>query len=132
MTGVSLANSYTFSGQFISQAWQAVPRHRSERTLMVGPSVTLSALSGQPRSHFLHPVQPSKLPLRMRPTSSMVWTPPPTSGMSDFTTLTTFFGGTSLLIVVGVALDTLRRLESQLVMRNFDGFLKHGRITGRR
>ena len=47
-------------------------------------------------------------------------------------TISTFFGGTSLLIIVGVALDTLRRLESQLVMRNFDGFLKHGRITGRR
>lgn len=46
--------------------------------------------------------------------------------------ISTFFGGTSLLIVVGVALDTLRRLESQLVMRNFDGFLKHGRIAGRR
>ncbi len=46
--------------------------------------------------------------------------------------ITSFFGGTSLLIIVGVALDTLRRLESQLVMRNYDGFLKHGRITGRR
>lgn len=46
--------------------------------------------------------------------------------------ISTFFGGTSLLIIVGVALDTLRRIESQLVMRNFDGFLKHGRITGRR
>ncbi len=43
-----------------------------------------------------------------------------------------FFGGTSLLIIVGVALDTLRQLESQLVMRNYDGFLKHGRIAGRR
>ncbi len=46
--------------------------------------------------------------------------------------IASFFGGTSLLIIVGVALDTLRRLESQLVMRNYDGFLKHGRITGRR
>lgn len=43
-----------------------------------------------------------------------------------------FFGGTSLLIIVGVALDTLRQLESQLVMRNYEGFLKHGRIAGRR
>ncbi len=42
-----------------------------------------------------------------------------------------FFGGTSLLIIVGVALDTLRQLESQLVMRNYEGFLKHGRIAGR-
>ncbi len=43
-----------------------------------------------------------------------------------------FFGGTSLLIIVGVALDTLRQLEAHLVMRNYDGFLRHGRITGRR
>ncbi len=46
--------------------------------------------------------------------------------------IASFFGGTSLLIIVGVALDTLRQLESQLVMRNYDGFLKHGRIAGRR
>jgi preprotein translocase subunit SecY len=43
-----------------------------------------------------------------------------------------FFGGTSLLIIVGVALDTLRQLEAHLVMRNYDGFLSHGRIAGRR
>jgi preprotein translocase subunit SecY len=43
-----------------------------------------------------------------------------------------FFGGTSLLIVVGVAMDTLQQIESQLVMRNYDGFLKRGRIRGRR
>lgn len=43
-----------------------------------------------------------------------------------------FFGGTSLLIIVGVALDTLRQMESHLLMRNYDGFLKHGRLTGRR
>lgn len=46
--------------------------------------------------------------------------------------ISNFFGGTSLLIIVGVALDTLRQLESQLVMRNYEGFLKHGRIAGRR
>jgi preprotein translocase subunit SecY len=43
-----------------------------------------------------------------------------------------YFGGTSLLIVVGVAMDTLNQIESQLVMRNYDGFLKRGRIRGRR
>lgn len=43
-----------------------------------------------------------------------------------------FFGGTSLLIIVGVMLDTLSQLESHLIMRNYDGFLKHGRIRGRR
>jgi preprotein translocase subunit SecY len=43
-----------------------------------------------------------------------------------------FFGGTSLLIMVGVMLDTLSQLESHLVMRNYDGFMKEGRVRGRR
>lgn len=43
-----------------------------------------------------------------------------------------WFGGTSLLIVVGVAMDFVQQVESQLVMRNYDGFLKKGRIRGRR
>lgn len=43
-----------------------------------------------------------------------------------------FFGGTSLLIMVGVVLDTLTQLESHLTMRNYDGFLKNGRLRGRR
>jgi len=43
-----------------------------------------------------------------------------------------YFGGTSLLIVVGVAMDTLQQIESQLVMRNYDGFMKRGRVRGRR
>jgi preprotein translocase subunit SecY len=42
-----------------------------------------------------------------------------------------FFGGTSILIVVGVALDTLQQVESHLVMRHYDGFMKRGRIRGR-
>ena len=42
-----------------------------------------------------------------------------------------FFGGTSLLIVVGVALDTLQQIESHLLMRHYDGFMKSGRIKGR-
>jgi len=46
--------------------------------------------------------------------------------------LASFFGGTSLLIIVGVALDTLRQMESHLLMRNYDGFLKHGRLRSRR
>ena len=41
------------------------------------------------------------------------------------------FGGTSLLIIVGVALDTLRQIESQLLMRHYEGFIKKGRIRGR-
>jgi preprotein translocase subunit SecY len=43
-----------------------------------------------------------------------------------------FYGGTSLLIIVGVALDTLQQLESHLLMRHYDGFMKSGRIRGRR
>ena len=46
--------------------------------------------------------------------------------------LASFFGGTSLLIVVGVALDLLQQLESHLLMRHYDGFMKGGRIRGRR
>jgi len=43
-----------------------------------------------------------------------------------------FFGGTSLLIVVGVAMDTVQQVESQLIMRHYDGFLKGSRVRGRR
>jgi preprotein translocase subunit SecY len=43
-----------------------------------------------------------------------------------------FFGGTALLIVVGVAMDTVQQIESQLVMRHYEGFLKGTRIRGRR
>ncbi len=42
-----------------------------------------------------------------------------------------FFGGTSLLIMVGVVLDTMRQMESHLTMRHYDGFLKSGRLRGR-
>jgi len=43
-----------------------------------------------------------------------------------------FFGGTSLLIIVGVMLDTMRQIESHLVTRYYDGFLKKGKLRGRR
>ena len=46
--------------------------------------------------------------------------------------LASFFGGTSLLIVVGVGLDTIQQIESHLMMRHYDGFLSKGRIRGRR
>ena len=42
-----------------------------------------------------------------------------------------FFGGTSLLILVGVVLDTLQQIESHLLMRHYDGLLKSGKIKGR-
>ncbi len=43
-----------------------------------------------------------------------------------------FFGGTSLLIIVGVALDTLQQIESHLLMRHYDGFMKSGKVKGRK
>ena len=43
-----------------------------------------------------------------------------------------FFGGTALLIVVGVAMDTVQQIESQLIMRHYEGFLKGTRLRGRR
>lgn len=43
-----------------------------------------------------------------------------------------FFGGTSLLIIVGVAMDTVQQVESQLIMRHYDGFMRKTRIRGRR
>ena len=43
-----------------------------------------------------------------------------------------YFGGASLLIIVGVAMDTVQQVESQLIMRHYDGFMKKTRIRGRR
>ena len=44
-----------------------------------------------------------------------------------------YFGGTSLLIVVGVAMDTINQIEAQLIMRHYEGFTpRAGRIRGRR
>ena len=46
--------------------------------------------------------------------------------------IASFFGGTGLLIIVGVVLDVMKSVESQLVMRHYDGFIKRGRLKGRR
>jgi len=51
--------------------------------------------------------------------------------INDFS-IVQFFGGTSLLILVGVALDTVRQMEQHLIMRNYDGFSKSGRIRSRK
>ena len=51
-----------------------------------------------------------------------------TSGMG----VTFYFGGTSLLIVVGVAMDTLNQIESQLVMRNYESFSSRIKLRGRK
>ena len=46
--------------------------------------------------------------------------------------ITFYFGGTSLLIIVGVSMDTVQQVESQLIMRHYDGFMRKTRIRGRR
>lgn len=46
-------------------------------------------------------------------------------------TISYFFGGTALLILVGVVLDTMKQIESHLLMKSYDGFMKRGRIKGR-
>ncbi len=45
--------------------------------------------------------------------------------------ITYFFGGTSLLILVGVVLDTSKQIESHLMMKRYEGFMKRGRLSGR-
>ena len=52
--------------------------------------------------------------------------------MLDIINVPFYFGGTSLLICVGVALDTIQQMESHLLMRHYDGFMKKGKIPGRR
>ena len=46
-------------------------------------------------------------------------------------TISYFFGGTALLILVGVVLDTMKQIESHLLMKRYDGFMKKGHIRGR-
>jgi preprotein translocase subunit SecY len=46
--------------------------------------------------------------------------------------IASFFGGTGLLIIVGVMLDTMKNIESQLLMRHYEGFIKKGKLKGRR
>ena len=53
-------------------------------------------------------------------------------GLVQTNSFAQFFGGTSLLIMVGVTLDTLQQIESHLLMRHYDGFMKSGRVRGRR
>ena len=54
------------------------------------------------------------------------------SFITDGLGVTFYFGGTSLLIIVGVSMDTVHQIESQLIMRHYDGFMKKTRIKGRR
>ncbi len=52
--------------------------------------------------------------------------------ITDGLGVTFYFGGTSLLIIVGVSMDTVQQIESQLIMRHYDGFMRKTRIRGRR
>ena len=52
--------------------------------------------------------------------------------MQKYTNAPLYFGGTGIIIIVGVALDLLQQVESQMVMRHYDGFMKKGKIRGRR
>jgi len=52
--------------------------------------------------------------------------------ITDGLNVTFYFGGTSLLIIVGVSMDTVQQIESQLIMRHYDGFMRKTRIKGRR
>ncbi len=66
------------------------------------------------------------LAIALIPMLIMSWTKPPLPWA-----IASFFGGTSLLIIVGVALDTLRIMESHLLVRKYEGFLSHGALRGR-
>src|SRR5690606_39426178 len=54
------------------------------------------------------------------------------SWITDGMNVQFYFGGTSLLIIVGVAMDTVQQIESQLIMRHYDGFMKKTRVRSRR
>ncbi|MDA1093745.1 MAG: preprotein translocase subunit SecY [Acidobacteria bacterium] len=55
-----------------------------------------------------------------------------TSWITDGLGVTFYFGGTSLLIIVGVSMDTVQQVESQMIMRHYDGFMRKTRVRGRR
>src|SRR6185312_8915121 len=86
---------------------------------------------GRPTSEFLDGVI-SKITLPGSIFLAMIAIIPPFAmavGVSNV--FARFFGGTSLIIMVGVVLDTLQQIESHLLMRRYDGLMKTGRITGR-
>ena len=64
--------------------------------------------------------------------SATGWTPMLPRFITQGMNVQFYFGGTSLLIIVGVAMDTVQQVESQLIMRHYDGFMKKTRIRGRR
>jgi preprotein translocase subunit SecY len=87
---------------------------------------------GQPTSDFLH-TSMSRITLAGAIFLTLIAVLPIVlqNAMKIPPTVTDFFGGTSMLITVGVMLDTMRQIESHLLMRHYDGFLKKGKIRGR-
>jgi len=74
------------------------------------------------------------LPLIGQSIDSVLRSNPLTSWLTTGIGVNFYFGGTSLLIVIGVAMDTMNQIESQLIMRHYDGFLgaRGRRLRGRR
>ena len=74
----------------------------------------------------------SALPLVGETLDGVLRSSPITSWITDGLGVTFYFGGTSLLIIVGVSMDTVQQVESQLIMRHYDGFMRKTRVRGRR
>ena len=74
----------------------------------------------------------SAIPLIGDTLDGVLQSSPITSWITDGLGVTFYFGGTSLLIIVGVSMDTVQQVESQLIMRHYDGFMRKTRIRGRR
>jgi len=87
---------------------------------------------GQPTSNYLHRTM-SRITLAGAIFLTVIAVIPIILGtaMQIPQSVSQFFGGTGLLIIVGVMLDTMRQMESHLLMRHYDGFLKKGRLKGR-
>ena len=86
---------------------------------------------GKPTSHFIDNVM-SRITLPGAIFLALVSAMPALAKMMKVSTeFANFFGGTSLLILVGVILDTLQQVESHLLMRHYDGLMKTGKIKGR-
>ncbi len=87
---------------------------------------------GQATSDFLHNAM-SRITLAGAIFLTIIAVIPPilTRQMGIPFQVSTFFGGTSMLIIVAVLLDTMRQMETHLLMRHYDGFLKKGRLRGR-
>ena len=86
---------------------------------------------GKPTAEFIDQIM-SRITLPGSLALALIACMPAFAGLLDVKAeFAQFFGGTSLLILVGVVLDTLQQIESHLLMRHYDGLLSSGRIHGR-